>query len=150
VIPGDYNHNGTLDAADIDDMTIQTAGGTHPAAYDLNGDALVNDGDIKVWVGDLFHSWIGDANLDGQFNSSDLVTVLATGTYEVDVNSVWSTGDFNGDGRTNSSDLVVALADGGYEQGPRAALGAVPEPASFIILMAGLISMAIRRRHVGS
>jgi hypothetical protein len=146
VTPGDYNHNGTLDAADIDDLTIQTARGTHPASYDLNADALVDAGDIKIWVGDLFHSWIGDANLDGQFNSTDLVSVLAAGTYEVDVDSVWSTGDFNGDGRTNSSDLVAALADGGYEMGPRPAVAAVPEPATPTLLVMAIVVYCARRR----
>jgi hypothetical protein len=102
----------------------------------LNGDALVNLSDITVWIKDLFDSWMGDATLDGQFNSSDLVEVLSSGSYETDVESVWSTGDFNGDGRSDSSDLVAALADGGYELGPRAAVAAVPEPTSCALLAA--------------
>jgi hypothetical protein len=83
---------------------------------------------------------MGDANLDGQFNSSDLVSVLASGTYEADVDSVWSTGDFNGDGRTTSSDLVAALAGGGYEMGPRAAVAAVPEPSSLALVLLGMLT----------
>jgi hypothetical protein len=125
---GDFNGDGQFDAADIDDLTAQSAGQTNPSSYDLTGDGRVDSGDVNVWVRDIYWSWIGDANLDGQFNSSDLVRVLASGTYEADVNSVWSSGDFNGDGRTNSSDLVVALSDGGYEQGPRTPVAAVPEP----------------------
>jgi hypothetical protein len=144
---GDFNQNGILDSGDIDDLTTQSAGATNPAGYDLNNDALVNTGDVTVWVKDLFNSWIGDANLDGEFNSSDLVSVLASGAYEADVDSVWSTGDFNGDGRTNSSDLVAALADGGYEQGPRAAVAAVPEPATATLLvLAGLSVVGLKRR----
>jgi hypothetical protein len=135
---GDFNHNGALDLPDIDDLTAQAAGGTHPGAYDLNSDALVNEADVNVWVTDLFSSWIGDANLDGEFNSGDLVAVLASGTYEADVDSVWSTGDFNADGRTNSSDLVAALAGGGYEQGPKAAVSAVPEPSTGLMLSIAL------------
>jgi hypothetical protein len=147
-VAGDFNGSGALDAADIDDLTVQVAGGTNPAAYDLNADSLVNGGDISVWVKDLFNSWIGDANLDGQFNSSDLVAVLASGTYEVDVDSVWSSGDFNGDRRTNSGDLVAALSDGGYEAGPRAAVQAVPEPSAAVLLglACGLIAIVRRRR----
>src|SRR5690606_11142952 len=94
VIPGDFNGNGQLDAPDIDDLTTQSAGGTNPAAYDLNSDALVNDADVRVWIRDLFNSWVGDADLNGEFNSTDLVAVLASGAYEADVASVWSTGDF--------------------------------------------------------
>ncbi len=53
----------------------------------------------------------GDANHDGGFDSSDLITVFQTGEYEDDIedNSVWEEGDWNGDGDFNSSDLVVAL-----------------------------------------
>jgi hypothetical protein len=147
---GDFNASGALDAADIDDLTGQVAGGTNPPAYDLNGDTLVDESDIGVWVRDLYNTWIGDANLDGEFNSGDLVGVLASGTYEADVDAVWSTGDFNGDRRTNSSDLVTALADGGYEQGPRAGVQAVPEPAGMLLMAVGalLFAAAGRNRHV--
>ena len=70
---GDFNGNGVLDAADIDDLTTQVASSSSLLSYDLNGDSLINAEDINVWVKDLFKSWIGDANLDGEFNSSDLV-----------------------------------------------------------------------------
>ena len=121
--------------------------GTNPPPYDLNADALVDNEDIKVWVKDLFNSWVGDANLDGEFNSSDLVVVLASGTYETNGPAVWSTGDFNGDGLANSSDLVAALADGGYELGPvAAAVRAVPEPASWLLACVAL-SGPIRHRR---
>jgi hypothetical protein len=144
---GDFNASGALDSPDIDDLTGQVASATNPASYDLNDDALVNGADINVWVKDLFNSWIGDANLDGEFNSSDLVGVLASGTYEADVESVWSTGDFDGNDRTNSGDLVAALADGGYEAGPRAAVSAVPEPSSALLCLLGILSVVGRNRR---
>jgi hypothetical protein len=139
-LPGDFNANGVLDVADIDDLTNQSAGGLHPGKYDLNHDALVDQGDVRIWIDDLFRSWVGDANLDREFSSSDLVVVLSSGTYESDVPSVWSTGDFNGDGRTGTADLVLALADGGYEQGPRPWAAAVPEPSG-VLLIAELLPL---------
>jgi hypothetical protein len=144
---GDFNGNGILDTGDVDDLTTQSAGGTNPAEYDLNADALVNADDVGVWIRDLFSTWIGDANLDGQFTSSDLVNVLASGTYEANVAAVWSTGDFNGDGRTTSSDLVAALADGGYEAGPRAAAAAVPEPTSVVLLIGAWLFIGLAHRR---
>ena len=146
-IAGDFNGDGVLDNKDIDDLTLQSASMSHPAAYDLNKDALVDSQDIVIWVKDLFGSWIGDADLNDEFNSGDLVTVLSAGTYESDVDSVWSSGDFSGDGRTDSSDLVAALSDGGYELGPRAAVAAVPEPTSVLLTVLGMLGLALHRRH---
>ena len=71
-LPGDFNTDGVLDAADIDDLTGQSASQMNDAKYDLNGDALVDVDDVNIWVKDLFTSWVGDANLDGEFNSGDL------------------------------------------------------------------------------
>ena len=136
--PGDFNSDGMLDVLDIDDLTQQSAGGENPGDYDLTEDGLVNADDVAFWVRDLNNTWIGDANLDGQFNTADLVQMLASGTYEQDIDSVWSTGDFNGDGRTNTADLVAALVDGGYENGPRVATNAVPEPTGVLLLLVGV------------
>ncbi len=147
-IQGDFDGSGALDAADIDDLTAQVANSGSLSPYDLDGDGALSDADIQVWVKDLFNSWIGDANLDGEFNSGDLVVVLSSGTYEADVDAVWSTGDFNGDGRANTSDLVAALSDGGYEQGTRAAVAAVPEPATAALWLIGLgMFIGWRRPH---
>ncbi len=139
-LPGDFNGDGVLDAADIDELTRQSASGMNVLAYDVNGDLAVDGDDVGVWVKELFNSWIGDANLDGEFNSSDLVNVLASGTYEAEVDAIWSSGDFNGDGRTNSTDLVTALSDGGYELGLRA-VPAVPEPHGMYWLASASIAI---------
>jgi hypothetical protein len=145
LLPGDFNGNGMLDSGDIDDLTMQSAGGTNPPAYDLNGDNLVNGDDVNFWIGDLFKSYSGDLNLDKEFSSADLVDMLAAGLYETGQPSKWSSGDFNGDGVTNSGDLVTALAGGGYEQGPMQAVASVPEPAGITLLLLGSL-LLIRRR----
>ena len=68
----------------------------------------------------------GDANLDGEFNSTDLVRVFQAGEYEdaIESNSAWSDGDWNGDGEFDTSDLVVAFQAGYFEQGPPAVAAA--------------------------
>ncbi len=147
-VPGDFNGDGVLDSLDIDDLTGKSAEGMNPAEYDLNGDTKVDTNDITFWIKDLYTSWIGDANLDGEFNSGDLVAVLSSGTYEADVAAVWSSGDFNGDGRADSGDLVAALSDGGYEQGPRAAVAAVvPEPNSILLAICGVLAVIGQRQR---
>jgi hypothetical protein len=99
--------------------------------------------DREIWVRDIRSTWFGNADLDGQFNSGDLVSVLALGQYEdqLDPNSTWISGDWNGDGDFTSSDLVVALADGGYEQGPRPAVSAVPEPRGAVLALWSVLAV---------
>ena len=74
---GDFDGNGQLDAADIDALSAAISVGTNDLQYDLNGDALVSQDDLIVWVHDLKNTYIGDADLNGEFNSGDLVVVLA-------------------------------------------------------------------------
>ena len=89
----------------------------------------------------------GDANRDGKFNSSDLVQVLASGTYEDDVpgNSYWTEGDWNSDGDFNTADLIVAFSagidsvGGRYEQD--AQVNVVPEPSTAMLLLMGLAAV---------
>jgi hypothetical protein len=147
--PGDFDGNGVLEAVDINDLTGQSASGLNKGSYDLNNDTLVNGGDVHVWVKDLFNSWIGDANLDGEFNSGDLVAVLSAGEYEDGLigNSSWTSGAWDGDGEFTTSDLITALADGGYEQGPRQAV-AVPEPTSYLLLALGTLVLRFNRRAI--
>jgi hypothetical protein len=62
------------------------------------------------------HLMAGDVNLDGFFDSSDLIELMARGEYEDGIvgNSHHLTGDFNGDGEFDTSDLITALAEGRY------------------------------------
>ena len=127
---GDFDGSGVLDVADIDLLTQQSASAGNNATFDLTDDGLVNAADVNEWIrsAEHFFSWVGDANLDGQFDTTDLVRVLSAGKYETGQAAVWSEGDFNGDGFFNTSDLIAALSDGGYEQGSRTAANFVPEP----------------------
>ena len=138
--PGDFNGDGELTAVDLNILTHEVRNMTHAIEFDLNADSLVNQDDRSVWVEDLKSTYYGDANLDGEFNSTDFVTVFIAGEYEdgVDGNSVWETGDWDGDGDFNTTDFVLAFQSGGYEIGPRGdAAQMIPEPSSsFLILLA--------------
>ena len=128
-IRGDFDGNGLLDINDINALTSASAAGTNDSSFDLNEDSLVNDEDVLVWAKDLKSTWLGDANLDGEFNSSDLVAVFAASKFEKGVDASWQEGDWNGDGRFGTGDLVAAFSDGGYEKGERN-LQVVPEPSA--------------------
>ena len=99
-----------------------------------------------MWVNDLKNTWIGDANLNGEFNSGDMVQVFARGKYERQETAGWEDGDWNGDTFFGSSDMVAAFVAGGYEKGqkeggPNPAVNAVPEPGSWWLLMLAVVSL---------
>ena len=100
--------------------------------------------DVRIVQFEL--TWFGDANLDREFNSGDMVQVFVRGKYETGVDASWEDGDWNGDGQFDSGDLIVAFQDGGFEQGPRAAVSAVPEPSGIgLLAMAMLVLLPLRR-----
>ena len=68
----------------------------------------------------------GDANLDGLFNSTDLVQVFQAGKYETSQAADWNQGDWNGDGRFDSQDLIATFQRGTYSLAAVAAVKAVP------------------------
>ncbi len=146
---GDYNGDGVLDSVDID---LQAAEMAKPAdqqdtaVFDHNADNAVNTEDRTIWVKDLRGTWVGDSNLDNEFNSGDLVVVFGAGKYETGETAGWAEGDWSGDQLFDSGDLVVAFTDGGYELGPPAP-AAVPEPSSLAMLLLGLLLMVTRRRR---
>lgn len=97
------------------------------------------------YVHDVLGTWVGDSNLDGEFNSSDFVQVFTAGKFESGEAASWADGDWNGDGVFGSGDFVSAFTDGGFEIGPRPAAAAVPEPSTFVLLsLAGIV--LLRRR----
>ena len=91
--------------------------------FDLNGNQQVNEQDVSFLLNQVLRVPIGDANLDGRFDSSDLVQIFAAGQYEdsVDANSGWATGDWTCDHEFNTSDLVAAFQAGAYAPNATAA-----------------------------
>ncbi|MCA9151409.1 MAG: hypothetical protein KDA92_18985, partial [Planctomycetales bacterium] len=148
-LPGDFDNNGTLDAADIDLLGAELRAGGSNAKFDVDNDGSVTVADQDKWVHDLRKTWYGDSNLDGVFNTTDLVSVFQIGEYEdgTDQNSTWAEGDWNLDGNFNSGDFVTAFSDGGFEQGPRTAVAAaVPEPTTWTLALLGVVTLLRRRR----
>lgn len=147
-IPGDFNGDNELDAADIDELSAAARNGDNSAIYDLNEDGTVDGADRTVWIADLKQVWVGDADLNGVFDSTDIVAVFTVGEYEDGIagNSTWAEGDWDGNGDFNSGDIVAAFTEGGYNQGPRAATSAVPEPGSLVLLLTAMLGFSLRRR----
>lgn len=124
---------------------VMAGDGTH-GDFDADGDVDLDD--RRHWVHDVKHTYFGDSNLDGTFDSKDLVAVFTAGEYEDAVlkNSTWQTGDWNLDCEFNTKDMVLAFQDGGYRA--NAAAQSVPEPATCGLLLVGATLLAARRRQI--
>ena len=133
---GDLTRDGKLDADDIDAICPLINANANVA--DLNNDDSIDNKDFVYLVRDLIGSDFGDANLDGQFDSSDLVQIFVAGEYDdgVSGNSGWAEGDWTCDGEFDSSDLVAAFLSGSYVSPatPAAVDGALslPTPESLL------------------
>ncbi len=116
-------------------LLVDTTGFT-VGTFDLKlaGTEFGVDSELMGAPADFFNGTIqialpGDANLDGIFDSSDMVLVFQSGHYEDNVpgNSDWTTGDWDGDGDFTSLDMVLAFQQGTYETAaaPGSVMGAV-------------------------
>ncbi|MCA9167577.1 MAG: hypothetical protein KDB23_07900 [Planctomycetales bacterium] len=145
---GDFNFDGMLDTGDLELLQRFVKDGQFDDSFDLVADAALDQRDLSYWVGDLKQTYFGDVDLDGEFNSADLINVFQAGEYEDNLssNSSWSTGDWNSDGDFTTSDLVIAFQDGGYEQGSRAAASFVPEPSGVLLGCMSLLGEFATRR----
>lgn len=144
----DLNHDGQIDARDIDVMSAELLAGTEPFDLDLNRDNSINSDDRSELIEKVLNTYIGDSNLDGEFNSGDFVSVFSANEYEDGIagNSTWATGDWNGDGEFDSGDFVTAFATGGYEAGLRTF--AVPESYSMLGLWCLLLPNFCRAQRI--
>ena len=105
--------------------------------FDFDENQKVDFDDLSIFVDKNLQTSFGDANLDGQFNSSDLVAVFEASEYEDGIakNSRWESGDWNGDRDFTTSDLTLAFQADRFEKGPRDRVQNVPEPNSKLLVM---------------
>ncbi len=116
LVPGDFDHDGIVNATDIDLISAQLRLPTPSLLFDLTQDNPTDFSDLDALIKHILRTSYGDANLDRVFNSGDFVQVFQRGTYEDAVfgNSGWSDGDWDADGDFGTSDLVLAFQAGGY------------------------------------
>ncbi len=113
---GDFDGDGAVDAADIDLLCDAVIAGDLDPQFDLDESGSLDLADLDVLVVDILAAGPGDTDLDGVFNSRDLIRVFQAGKYErPDAGRVgWAEGDWNCDGRFDSKDLLRAFQSGGY------------------------------------
>ena len=80
-------------------------------AFDLNGDAAVDQLDVDTLVRDILSTRYGDTDLDGNVDIADFLSLASHfGTEE----SSWSEGDFDGDGKVTFHDFLQLANQFGF------------------------------------
>jgi autotransporter-associated beta strand protein len=87
----------------------------------------------------VMYTWIGDTNLDGSVDESDLLAMAPSGT----TNATWSEGDFNYDGIVNADDYALFQLGAAYAT--TNIVNVFPEPTNLAIT--AFLSMAFLRRN---
>ncbi|MEZ6118291.1 MAG: hypothetical protein R3C28_17215 [Pirellulaceae bacterium] len=147
----DFNIDGVVDVLDVNLVSAAIDVGSPSIEWDIDQSGQLNADDLKAFANDVLGTWLGDANLDGQFGTSDLVQVFQAGEYEDSLldNSTWETGDWNGDREFNSADFVAVFQAGGFEHGLRTTVDSVPEalPPTLVWICVGLVLCKCRSRE---
>ena len=146
-LPGDYAVDRELNPDDLRKLDAVIARQINKVPFDLDRSGQVDKQDRLYWIEKLWNSYVGDANLDGAFDTADFVLVFQAGHYEDDLaDAIWETGDWNGDHHFDTADFVLAFQRGGYEEGPRTGALAVPEPDNLASVLTAMVAAIIGLR----
>ncbi len=72
---GDFDESGDYSVPDIDALCAEVAGGAHDIRFDLTGDEIVDQSDIRSFLGRA-GSLPGDADLNGNVDFGDFLALL--------------------------------------------------------------------------
>lgn len=147
--PCDFDTDGDCDIVDLDNL-LYLGQTNQDLTYDLDGD---NDVDLDdrdeflLAIGSL----PGDANFSGKDDAEDLNAVGIGWQQPADS---YAGGDFDGSGFVDAVDLntegiwwQLSSTDFAAAQAGSAAASAVPEPTSFVLVLAGLMALYAGRRQ---
>ncbi|MCA9264508.1 MAG: hypothetical protein KDA60_11690, partial [Planctomycetales bacterium] len=112
VARADFNGDGVLDTADIDELFAEIVRGTHVERYDLDADGLVDLSDRDAWLAAAGATNLptrtpyplGDADLDGIADATDYGT---WSNFKFTQVTGWSRCDFNADGHVDVKDFNI-------------------------------------------
>lgn len=148
----DFDMGGGCDLDDINQlMNDAETGGT---STDMNGDDVVNDADRDLWLasagpenGFAGPFLVGDSDLNGTVEASDLNNMALAWLNESQFN--WSNGNFTiaGGPGVRVNDLNGIGLNWQASTAMAAANSSVPEPASIVLVLAGLIGLFVVRRR---
>lgn len=110
---GDFDGDQRLTLSDIGLFCVGMR--ANDRRYDLNQDQVVNAADRDQLIDEVFRVPYGDTDLNGTFDSEDLIRIFQAGLYEDTIarNATWAQGDWDCDGDFTTADFVLAMQKGG-------------------------------------
>jgi hypothetical protein len=117
-LAGDFTGDGAVDLDDVNQLATAVNDGLTADDFDVDENGVVDRQDVFALVQSM-GGLVGDANLDGTVNATDLNQV---GLHWLHSNCVgWGEGDFTGDGAVTAGDLNMLGLNWLQAAGPRAA-----------------------------
>jgi autotransporter-associated beta strand protein len=108
----------------------------------------LDNGDGSMTFG---YAATGDTNLDMSVDVLDVANVISSGKFNSGLDATWAEGDFTYDGLADILDIATVMSSGLFNADPYNAsspsVAAVPEPASCVVTIAGLLLLAAARRR---
>lgn len=139
--PGDLDNDADMDADDVDLLVGAINSQSDDRTFDLNWSQTVDTADLQAWL-TANETVLGDANLDGRVDATDLNTVGAN--WRIPNFGGWSNGDFDNNGIIDVADLNQVGLSWRFGE-----TQAVPEPthcvALGILCLYGIKLMIVRR-----
>ncbi len=102
-LPGDFNGDGLVDAADVELICAAITGGSTDSQFDLNADGSVNAADGEELVVNIMGFSLADGNFDGVVDVSDF-NIFNSHRFQ---SGCYTEGDYNFDGNIDVSDFNI-------------------------------------------
>ena len=138
---GDFDGDMELTSRDIDLLTLAIQQGRFEPRFDLSQDDTLSLADTHVLVEELMATFPGDADLNQTVDFRDFLT-LARNFGQI---GGWRQGDFDSTGDIQFPDFLLLAQHFGQTQA--AAATVIPEPSAWVLCLAFVGLLRLRRRR---